>query len=393
MEDNKIKEHLDVLEFNNKKFLILGTAHVSKQSVEEVEFIINQEEPDCICVELDKARYDSIQNSQSYSNVDIFKILKEKKALFVLVNLILSSYQKKIGKELDIKPGMEMIKAITIAEEKNITIELCDRSVQATLMRTWRKSGFFSKINLLTAMLATNLSKEKIDVKDLEKLKERNELEKLLEELGKELPKAKEILIDERDKFLAKKIYMSNGEKIFAVVGAGHKKGIIEHIKKLENKEIEIDLEELETIPEKSFVSKALPYLISLFFIALIAWGFLKGDYQRGTENAIKWILINGSLSMIGAILALAHPLVIIASFFVAPLTSLNPTIGAGIVCGFLQAFIVKPKLLDLENLSDSALSLKGFYKNKFLKVILVFFFTSIGSAIASMIAIPFLLN
>lgn len=386
-------KNLDVLNFKDKEFLLLGTAHISKSSVEEVEKIIASESIDSICVELDEERLKSIKNKNRTKDMDVIKIIKEKKVLFTMVNLILASYQKRLGEKLETSSGMEMIRGMELAQEKNINLVLADRNIQTTLSRVWMKSNFIDKINLLSVLVSSAFSDEKISEEELENFKNKEQLENVLNELSKNLPKVKEVLIDERDKYLAQNIYDSPGKRIFAIVGAGHKKGIIEQMKNIDANNEKVDLHELQQVPKKSFFLKLLPYVIPAFIIFIIALGFVKQDYDKALKNIYYWVFINGGLSAFFGILALANPIVVVLSFIFAPLTSLNPTIGVGFITGIAQAFLKKPTVSDLENISVDSKSLKGFYKNKFLKVLLVFFMTSLGSSIATFLAIPFLLK
>jgi len=391
-----IEKDLDKITLDNKEFFILGTAHISIESVNQVKSLIENEDFDIICIELDSGRLHAIENPDDYSNLNVFQIIKENKTFLFLSNLILSSFQKRLGDNLDIKPGQDMKQALISAKEKNIDIALCDREIQITLKRGWNKSSFLSKYKMASLLFESFFSNEKIDNEELERIKSGNEIEKMLNELSKQIPEIKTVIIDERDKYLASKIYncIDNKEdkkKILAVVGAGHKKGIIEYINKFYTNELDLDLKEIEIIPPKSNLSKIFPYILTIFLIFLLSYNFIKGDTLKGIDNIYKWILINGSFTVVGALLALAHPLVIIASFFISPIASLTPLIGTGIVSGLLQAYLAKPKIKDFENLKNDCISLKSFYKNKISKALLVSLTTTLGSMIATFIAIPFL--
>jgi pheromone shutdown-related protein TraB len=212
-------------------------------------------------------------------------------------------------------------------------------------------------------------------------------LETLLADVGKSLPVLKDILIDERDQYLTHKIRTAPGDKIVAVVGAGHVPGI----KKYWNAEIDVD--RLNQIPPKGKFSGLLKWIIPLGILILFVWGFYRGGTHVGANMIFWWILANGILAGLGAAIALAHPLTILSSFLAAPLTSLNPMIAAGWVSGLVEAFSRKPKVRDFENLSQDILSVKGFWKNKITRILLVVIFTNLGSAIGTLVAIPLMVK
>lgn len=212
-------------------------------------------------------------------------------------------------------------------------------------------------------------------------------MDAMMKELAEYLPVVKEVLIDERDKFLASRIWESKGNNIVAVLGAGHLNGVAEHLEKIAAGNESSDTTEINSIPEKKTGSKIAMWIIPAFIIALIAGGFVIGGKDAGSKMTLSWILWNGSLAALGALLAAAHPLAILVSFIGAPITSLCPFIGVGLVSGIVQAFLCKPQVKDLEKLADDAASLKGFYRNKILRVLLVFFLSSAGSSAGTFIA------
>jgi len=387
-----MEESLTRVVLDKKEIIIIGTAHVSKKSMREVEEAIRNEKPDVVCVEIDQSRYKSLTEGASWENLDVIKILKEKKGFLLLANLVLSSFQKRLGLDLGVKPGEEMLAAVSTAKELDIPFALCDREIQITLRRAWAKSNFWSKNKMLAALFGSVFSREKLEEKEIEKLKEKNMLQNMLEELSGYLPSVKEVLIDERDQFLATKIYSTEGNKLIAVVGAGHVPGIVKNLKRLDSGEIgEHDLEELKVVPAKGFVGKILPWVIPALILALIAFGFFRHGWQVSLEMLWKWVLVNGSLSALGSLIALAHPITILTAFLASPITSMNPTLGVGIFTGIVEAFVRKPRVIDFENLNEDITSFKGFFRNRFTHVFVVFFMSSLGSSIGTFIAIPFL--
>jgi pheromone shutdown-related protein TraB len=226
-----------------------------------------------------------------------------------------------------------------------------------------------------------------ISEEDIEKMKQEDVLETLLADVGKSLPVLKDILIDERDQYLTHKIRTAPGDKIVAVVGAGHVPGI----RKYWN--AKIDMDRLDQIPPKGKLSGILKWIIPLGILVLVVWGFYHGGAHTGTHMITWWIMANGILAGLGAVIALAHPLTILASIIAAPLTSLNPMIAAGWVSGLVEAFSRKPKVRDFENLPKDILSIKGFWKNKITRILLVVVFTNLGSSIGTFVAIPLMVK
>jgi pheromone shutdown-related protein TraB len=373
--------------FEEKEIILVGTAHVSRESARLVGDVIEAEKPDTVCVELCEARYQSIRQKEKWLDTDIIKVIKEKKSFLLLSNLLLASFQKRIADKFDVVPGAEMIKAIDAGEAIGARIHLADRNIRITLAKTWRAMGLWGKIKLLFHLLLSMGEIGEITEKDIEKMQQQDVLETLLADVGKSLPVLKDILIDERDQYLTHKIRTAPGDKIVAVVGAGHVPGI----KKYWNAEIDVD--RLNQIPPKGKLSGLLKWIIPLGIFILFVWGFYHGGTHVGANMITWWILANGILAGLGAAIALAHPLTILSSILAAPLTSLNPMIAAGWVSGLVEAFSRKPKVRDFENLPNDILSVKGFWKNKITRILLVVVFTNLGSSIGTLVAIPLMVK
>ncbi len=375
------------LTFEEKEVILVGTAHVSKESAQLVSDIIETEKPDTVCVELCDARYQSIRQKDKWMDTDIIKVIKEKKSFLLLSNLLLASFQKRIANKFDIVPGAEMIKAIDAGEAIGANIHLADRNIRITLAKTWRAMGLWDKIKLLFQLVLSMGEIGDISEEDIEKMKQEDVLETLLADVGKSLPVLKDILIDERDQYLTHKIRTAPGKKIVAVVGAGHVPGI----KKYWN--TEVDVERLNQVPPKGKLSDILKWIIPLGILILFVWGFYHGGAHAGTNMITWWVMANGILAGLGALIALAHPLTILSSILAAPLTSLNPMIAAGWVSGLVEAFSRKPKVRDFENFPNDILSIKGFWKNKITRILLVVVFTNLGSSIGTFVAIPLMVK
>ena len=371
------------LELNGRKITLVGTAHVSKESIEEVTDTIRQLMPDSVAIELDEKRADSIQNSEKYSQLDIIKVLKRHEGFLLLANLILASFQRRMGLNVGVKPGDEMLAAIKTAEELNIPSVMVDRPIQITLKRAWAKNSFWGKCKLFALLVSSAFSKEEIDASEIENLKNSSEMDSMMDELAKEMPVIKEVLIDERDSYLAAKIWAAEGNNVVAVLGAGHLPGVE---KQLAEKQEVIDVDEISKIPQKSIAGKLVAWIIPAIIIALIVAGFIYGGAKAGTQILTTWFLWNGIPAALLSIAALAHPITIIVAFVAAPFTSLCPFIGIGFCTAIVQAIVCKPKVSDMETLQDDVSSVKSFYKNRILRILLVFILSSVGSSLGTII-------
>ena len=365
-------KNIHILKKDGKEVLLVGTAHVSKDSAREVKELIEQEKPDSVCVELCPARYNSINDPNKWKNMDIITIVKQKKALLLLVNLILSSFQKRLAQQLGINPGQEMIQAISSAKEMNAHLVLADRDIQVTFSRIWKKLSLWGKLHIFFMLIFSMFSKENISEEEIERLKSEDILTAALSELARSFPQLKNILIDERDQYLAEKIKMAPGNKVVAIVGAGHIPGIKKEIDK------EHDLAALTKIPSSSNYIKVLVWGIPLVIIAIIASTFSYSS-PAGFEQITQWFLWNGSLSALGALIAMAHPLSILTAFVAAPFSSLNPLLAAGWFAGIAEALIRRPRVEDFEQLGNIT-TFKDFFHNRVTKILLIVALANLGS-------------
>lgn len=376
-----------VLTLNGRTITLIGTAHISQDSINEVTEAIKTQKPDCVAIELDQKRCDSIKNPDSWRQLDIIKVLKRGEGFLLLANLVLASFQKRMGQNVGVRPGDEMVAAMKVAEELNIPTTMVDRPIQTTLRRAWAKNSLWGKCKLLSAMISSAFTSEKISSEEIEELKNNSEMDSMMKELSDYMPTVKEVLIDERDKYLASHIWESEGSNIIAVLGAGHLPGVQAYLEKIAAGQESTDTTEIANIPSKTLGAKIKGWIIPAIIVILIGMGFYFGGRNKGTELVLSWVLWNGALSAIGSIIAAAHPLTILVSFIGAPITSLCPFVGVGFLTGITQAFICKPKVKDIEDLSTDAGSLKGFYKNRVLKVLLVFILSSLGSSVGTFVS------
>lgn len=368
------------LTIDQQQIILIGTAHVSRKSVELVEQVISAEQPDQVCVELDAKRYESMAKKKKWQSLNLKEIIRKKQLATLMINLALASYQKKLGDQLGIMPGSELLAATTTAQRYNIPIALCDRDVRVTLRRAWKSTSFFKKGYLLASLLASLFDKEKISEERLDELKESDALTELLNELGQALPEVKEVLIDERDTYLSEKIKEAKGGKIVAVVGAGHVKGIKTALREDRHDQ----MAKINTIPPVSPIWKIMGWLIPLLIIGSIVWIGKQQGVAAAGDNALYWVLANGIPSALGALAGLAHPATILTAFIAAPITSLTPVIGAGYVCAFTQAMVKPPLVQEFENAMADMITIRGWWHNNLLKVFLAFILPGIGSMIGT---------
>ncbi|MBT8378531.1 MAG: TraB/GumN family protein [Ignavibacteria bacterium] len=378
--DNKYTEDVQIVNKDGREFIIVGTAHISQQSADLVREVITNENPDTVCIELDEKRYKALSEKNRWENLNLKNLIKQKQLSTLIVNLVLSSYQKKLGEKLGVTPGTELLEAANTANELDLPIELCDRDVRITLKRAWHSMSFWQKLKLLIGGFGGIFEKQELTEEKLAELRSKDVLSEMMNELGKAMPVLKKVIIDERDTYIAEKMKRSKGEKIVSVVGAGHVNGIV---KALKNEE-EVDLNKIEVIPPSSPILKIIGWGISAVIIGSIIFiGYSKGLSEAG-DNALFWILANGIPSALGAILALAHPVTILASFLAAPITSLTPVIGAGYVAAFVQVFFQPPVVKEFQTVAADFSKPLMWWKNKLLKVLLVFILTGIGSVIGT---------
>ena len=367
------------INLDGKEFILIGTAHVSKHSAEQVKEVIEFEKPDSVCIELDEQRYQSITDGDKWRDMDIFKVVKEKKATVLLINLALSSFQKRMANQLGINAGQEMIQGIESAKEINANLVLADRNIQITFSRIWHNIGLWGKMQLLTQIIYSIFSNDQITEEELEKMKSQDMLNSMLSEFTEHFPKLKTPLIDERDQYLAQKIKEAPGNKVVAVLGAAHIPGIKEEIKK------EHDLSFITQLPQKSKAPKIIGWAIPILIIAMIIYTFYTNP-TAGAQQTISWLLWHGGLSALATALAFGHPLTILTAFIAAPITALDPITAAGWFTGIVQAYIVKPNVRDFENLADDVTSLKGFWNNKVTRILLVVVMANLGSSLGTFI-------
>lgn len=379
--DQQLPEQVSGILVNGKSIYLVGTAHLSRESVEDVRRTIALVHPDTICVELCPSRHKAMVKRDAWRQMNIFRVIREGKAVFLLAQLIMTSFYRRLGQQLGVQPGAEMLEGVTIAKRDGLDLVLADRDIQVTLKRVWSHLGLWSRIKMLFQITGGLVFSEKIDENLIEQIKKKDQLENMMEIFAKSFPAVKKYLIDERDLYLAQKIRNAPGRTIVAIVGAGHAAGIKEMIQR------ESPIEHLMEVPRRSPIMKTIKWAVPLCILILIITGFFKGGTRHSIESIYIWVLVNGLLSALGAAVAFGHPLTILASFIGAPLTSLNPMIAAGWVAGLVQAGVKKPTVADLEDLPGSIMTVKGFWMNPVSRILLVVVGANLGSSLGTVIA------
>ena len=384
---SEFSENVTVLEKDGKTFYIIGTAHISQKSVDEVEQVIDQVQPDSICVELCEMRFKALREQDQWKNLNIFQIIRQGKTLFLMASLALSSFQKKMGEKMGVKPGSEMIKAIEKAEQLNAELVMADRNVQATLKRTWHNIPFFKKMAVLGGLFESFFANEELSEEDLEKMKERDQISSIMEEFATEMPSIKGPLIDERDQYLMASIEKARGPKVVAVVGAGHVAGMIKNFGQT------VDLKNLEIIPPPSKWTKGLKWVIPVLVLCAFYIGFRQHQGDEFYSMLKAWVLPNAVFAAVLTLLAGGKVLSIITAFIASPITSLNPMLGAGMVVGLVEAWLRKPTVEDFERVNEDVKDIRGVYRNPVTRVLLVTILSTLGSALGALIGFSWLIS
>jgi pheromone shutdown-related protein TraB len=380
----------------DKNIILVGTAHISKDSVDEVKQTIEKYNPDIVAVELCKRRYEAIAEKDKWENTPVTQLLKSNNAYLVLAQTFLSSIQRKLGKEYGVEPGSEMIAAINEAKNHNLDIALVDRDISVTLKRAWRKMGFREKFRIFWEFMKAMVGYEESDLEDLDLKELMNEdvISSLMKEFSDIAPSASNVLINERDKYISKKILdESKKGKVVAVVGAGHINGIKSY---LEKKNLDVDLEELEKIPKKRVsVGKIIAVAIPVIFASVILWLIMSRGANAWAEIGnifFWWFIIHGVLSALGAAIARGHPLSILTAFVAAPFTSLEPFFAPGWFAGLVEAKLRTPVVKDFHELRKIE-GLKDFWNNKVIRLLMVVALANLGSMIGTLVAFPYIVS
>jgi pheromone shutdown-related protein TraB len=381
-------EPLVTVQTAGAELTLLGTAHVSRSSADKVRELLETDGGgfDAVAVELCPSRYNAIVNPDSLSRMDLFAVIRENRVYMAAASLALSAYQQRLAEQFGIEPGAEQRMAIQQAQAHGLPVLLIDRELGITLRRASRNLGWWKRLNLFSGLLAGVLSREQVSEEEIERLKQGDVLETTFAEFAQDRRDLVVPLIEERDRYMAARLQQEVKQqgltRVLAVVGAGHLKGLAEQVVQ-ERARPEDELSALEQVPPPSRLWRLLPWIIVAVILAVFAYGFTKSP-ALGWNLVLDWVLINGSLSALGTLLAGAHPLTVLGAFCAAPLTSLNPTIGAGMVAGAIELSVRRPSVGDFASLRDDIVGLRGWWHNRVSRVLLVFMFSTIGSAVGT---------
>ena len=370
---------------DDREFVLIGTAHISQVSKDLVRATIEAEAPDTVCVELDEGRLKSIKEPDRWKKTDLKQVIKNKQLGTLIANLVLGSYQKRMGAQTGVKPGSELKEAVDCAEGRGAELVLADRDIKITLRRTWACTPWYRKLSLLGGLFASIFDKTEVSEEDLAKIKEQDALSAMMQDFGKSFPEVKQVLIDERDQFLASKIKNAPGKKIVAVVGAGHMNGIAKIIE--EDRELPSE-ESISVIPKSAPIWKIIGWAIPVAIIASIIAVGVHAGFEKAGELSLQWALLTGGGAMLGTVIAGGHPVTILVALVAAPFTGLTPLIGVGFFTALTQVYMRPPRVSEMETLADDIWQVRRWWKNRVTRVILCFLCPGIPAIIGKILAI-----
>ena len=371
-----------IVDRDGVRFTLLGTAHVSRESVDAVRAAIAEGAYDAVAVELDAARLQAMRDPDALARLDLVKVIREGRVGLFAANLGLATYQRRLAEQLAIDPGAELRLAANDAEARGLPVQLIDRDVGTTFRRISHRLGWWGRSKLFAGVLAGVLFDDEVAADDIERLKEGDMLESTFGEFASGSPALYATLIDERDRYMAARLRETAGDarEVLAVVGAGPLQGLARYLR--EDREApDAVRRELDTLPETS----DFPWftlLLALFVVGGFAWGFWQGGLEVGSDLVLGWVLWTGLLGAAGCLLAGGHPLSILAAFVASPLTPLHPALASGTGSALVEAWIRKPTHADFMSLRDDIQSVRGIWRNRVSRVMLNFFLTSLGTAI-----------
>ncbi|MBB3191433.1 TraB/GumN family protein [Halomonas cerina] len=378
------------LQVGETRYTLLGTAHVSAESAEEVRDLIRSGAFDAVAIELCDTRHSSLTNPDALGEQDLFQIFRQGKAGVVAASLALGAFQQRLAEQSGIEPGAEMRAALEESRDRGLPLELVDRDVGVTLRRIYHRVPWWQRLSLFSGLLGSVLSRQQVSPEEVERLKEGDVLESAFSEFAAQSESLFTPLISERDRYMALRLAETcppgRYRHVLVVIGAGHLKGMAGHLETPLPADPVPERESLEATPPPSRLWKALPWTITALVLTGFAIGFSRNT-ELGWQLVGEWFLINGVLSGAATLVALAHPLTVAATFVAAPLTSLNPTIGAGFVAAGVELWMRKPKVRDFSTLRHDVTEWKGWWRNRVSRTLLVFLTATLGSAAGTWIA------
>lgn len=379
-----------VLESGGATFYVIGTAHVSERSTDEVKSVIDEVRPDVVCVELDQGRYEALTKDSAFRDLDVFKVIREGKTLYLLAHLALGSYQRRMGAKLGVKPGAEMLAAVDAARAANARVELVDRDIHVTLRRTWAALGVWKRAQLLGGLIFGSKEMEgedadEITAESIEKLKEPVALSEMMAELARALPEIKRPLIDERDAYLMSgtEAAAKDATKIVAVVGAAHVAGMQTHFGK------PVDRAALAKPPRPSRFWQVVKYLVPALLLAFLVWGLLRFDTDKLGRMAFAWILPTSGLAGLATLATRGRLLTVGTAIVMAPICALAaPILHCAFFTGIVECWLRRPTVKDCERLGTDVETMRGFWRNPVTHILIVAAASSLGTTIGKWIGV-----
>ena len=368
------------LERDGVHYTLLGTAHVSKTSIDAVLAAIDSGRFDAVAVELDEQRHKALTKPEDLQQLDLVKVIRERKVAPFAANLALAAYQRRLAEQLGIEPGAELKAASTEAVARGLHLQLIDRDVGITFRRIMQGLSWWDRMKLIASIGGGLFASEDVSEDDIERLKEGDMLESSFGDFARDTPSLYATLIDERDQYMAAKLReRDDGAKhVLAVVGAGHLKGMAKYLAE-EQREPAGLTEQLSHVAKK----RNIPWItiaLMLLICGGIAWGYARGGADLGQDLLLQWVAWTGGLAALGALLARGHVLSILAAAIAAPLKPFRPGLPPGMFSALAEVHLRKPAYPDFLALRDDAQTLKGWYRNRVCRVVLVFLLTNLGS-------------
>jgi pheromone shutdown-related protein TraB len=392
-----LPDSVTVLEKDGTTYYLVGTAHVSERSVEEVRHLIAEVQPDLVCVELDQGRHDALTKDSAFRDLDVFKVIREGKTLYLLAHLALGAYQRRMGAQLGVKPGSEMLAAVDAARSSGAKIELVDRDIHITLRRTWASIGLWKRASLLGSLVFPSKAEEgddddgEITAAKVEQLKETKALSEMLDELSRALPEVKRPLIDERDAFMMSRITdagaAAGAKKVVAVVGAAHVPGMKARF--ADAGAGSIDRAALAKPPAPSLFWTVLKYLVPALIIGMLVWASFRFDTSKLGHLAVAWIIPTSGLAALFTLATRGRLLTVATAIVMAPICALtSPILHCAFFTGVVECWLRRPTVKDCERLSSDVETMRGFWRNPVTHILIVATASSVGTSIGRWIGV-----
>jgi pheromone shutdown-related protein TraB len=383
-----LEPHCEIV-IDEVQLTLLGTAHVSRASAEQVQRMIQSGDYDAVAVELCRSRFNALMDPRALAQMDLFSVIRQNRVYMVVANLALSAYQQRLADQFGIEPGAEQRMALRLAKERELPILLIDREIGITLKRISANLGWWKRYSLFAGLLTAMLTSNEVTEDEVERLKEGDILETTFAEFATDRSDLYVPLIDERDRYMAAKLRREVARlgvrRVLVVVGVGHLKGIASRLEQDRLPPADT-LAELERIPSPGRWPRLLAWAVLGLILGGFAWGFVLNP-GLGWDLVITWVLITGGLSALGTLIAAGHPLTILSAFLAAPVTTLNPAIAAGMITGAVELYLRKPSVGDFSRLRADVATWSGWWRNRVARILVIFLLSNLGAAIGTYVA------